>query len=136
MTFSLACSLVLGGAAVLSVSSCDKYDDKQSVRETPAAKQVDGQWQTPEAVDALLADTGVTRVNEDYFKGKLPADPSSVIGGFVLNPSGLTVRLPPPARRRAWPCTVTGTTLSLADVYASRQHVLRGERTTTAGRRK
>lgn len=39
MTFSLACSLVLGGAAVLSVSSCDKYDDKQSVRETPAAKQ-------------------------------------------------------------------------------------------------
>ena len=41
MTFSLACSLVLGGVAVLSVSSCDKYDDKQSVCETPAAKQVD-----------------------------------------------------------------------------------------------
>ena len=129
MTFSLACSLVLGGAAVLSVSSCDKYDDKQSVRETPAAKQVDGQWQTPEETDALLADAGVTRVNEDYFKGKLPADPSSVIGGFVLDPSW-------PHRR--------GFHLRQGDApglyrdgyhplfgrrYASRQHVLRGERT-------
>ena len=72
MTFSLACSLVLGGAAVLSVSSCDKYDDKQSVRETPAAKQVDGQWQTPEAVDALLADTGVTRGERRLFQGQTP----------------------------------------------------------------
>ena len=116
MTFSLACSLVLGGAAVLSVSSCDKYDDKQSVRETPAAKQVDGQWQTPEAVDALLADAGVTRVNEDYFKGKLPADPSSVIGGFVLNPSGLTVEASTSGKETRLACTVTGTTLSLADV--------------------
>lgn len=116
MTFSLACSLVLGGAAVLSVSSCDKYDDKQSVRETPAAKQVDGQWQTPEETDALLADAGVTRVNEDYFKGKLPADSSSVIGGFVLNPSGLTVEASTSGKETRLACTVTGTTLSLADV--------------------
>ena len=116
MTFSLACSLVLGGAAVLSVSSCDKYDDKQSVRETPAAKQVDGQWQTPEAVDALLADAGVTRVNEDYFKGKLPVDSSSVIGGFVLDPSGLTVEASTSGKETRLACTVTGTTLSLADV--------------------
>jgi len=116
MTFYLACSLVLGGAAVLSVSSCDKYDDKQSVRETPAAKQVDGQWQTPEETDALLADAGVTRVNEDYFKGKLPADPSSVIGGFVLNPSGLTVEASTSGKETRLACTVTGTTLSLADV--------------------
>ena len=116
MTFSLACSLVLGGAAVLSVSSCDKYDDKQSVRETPAAKQVDGQWQTPEAVDTLLADAGVTRVNEDYFKGKLPVDSSSVIGGFVLDPSGLTVEASTSGKETRLACTVMGTTLSLADV--------------------
>lgn len=129
MTFSLACSLVLGGAAVLSVSSCDKYDDKQSVRETPAAKQVDGQWQTPEETDALLADAGVTRVNEDYFKGKLPADPSSVIGGFVLNPSGLTVEGFHLRQGDAPGLHRDGYHPLFGRRYASRQHVLRGERT-------
>ena len=58
----------------------------------------------------------MTRVNEDYFKGKLPADPSSVIGGFVLNPSGLTVEASTSGKETRLACTVTGTTLSLADV--------------------
>ena len=115
MTFSLACSLVLGGVSVLSVASCDKEDNVGKMPETPRAQLVDGKWQTPEAPHAILSDASVTRVNEDYFNGKLPEDATSVIGGFVT-PTGLRVEGKAVGNETRLACTVTGDTLSLANV--------------------
>ena len=116
MTFSLACSLVLGGVSVLSVASCDKDDEMPSLPVTPTAKSVDGQWQSPQATPhPILSDESVTRVNEDYFNGKLPEDSTSVIGGFVV-PGGLTVTGTTSGKETRLACTVTGRTFSLADV--------------------
>ena len=115
MTFSLACSLVLGGVSVLSVVSCDKEDNVGKMPETPRAQLVDGKWQTPEAPHAILSDASVTRVNEDYFNGKLPEDATSVIGGFVT-PTGLRVEGKAVGNETRLACTVTGDTLSLANV--------------------
>ena len=116
MTFSLACSLVLGGVSVLSVASCDKDDETPNLPVTPTAKSVDGQWQSPQATPhPILSDESVTRVNEDYFNGKLPEDNTSVIGGFVV-PGGLTVAGTTSGKETRLACTVTGRTFSLADV--------------------
>ena len=116
MTFSLACSLVLGGVSVLSVASCDKDGEMSNVPETPRAQLVDGKWQTPAATPhAILSDASVTRVNEDYFNGKLPEDATSVIGGFVT-PTGLKVEGKAVGNETRLACTVTGDTLSLAKV--------------------
>lgn len=115
-TFSLAFSLVLGGVSVLSVASCDKDGEMSNVPETPRAQFVDGKWQTPAATPhAILSDASVTRVNEDYFNGKLPEDATSVIGGFVT-PTGLKVEGKAVGNETRLACTVTGDTLSLAKV--------------------
>ena len=114
-TFSLAFSLVLGGVSVLSVASCDKDGELSNVPETPRAQLVDGKWQTPATPHAILSDASVTRVNEDYFNGKLPEDSTSVIGGFVT-PTGLRVEGKAVGSETRLACTVTGDTLSLANV--------------------
>lgn len=116
-TFTLACSLVLGGAVALSVASCDKDELKPTTPETPRAHlDKDGKWVLPAAAaDALLADATVTRVDNDYFNGKLPVDSSSVIGGFVT-PSGLEVAASTAGDETRLACTVAGASLSLADV--------------------
>ena len=87
-----------------------------NVPETPRAQWVDGKWQTPAATPhTILSDASVTRVNEDYFNGKLPEDATSVIGGFVT-PTGLRVEGKAVGNETRLACTVTGDTLSLANV--------------------